>query len=342
MGIANRTDFDLRQHAEVSGKSLTYFDEERKEHVVPYVIEPAAGVDRSRAGLPGRRLPRGGRAGREAGGAPPAPRAGAGQDRRAAPAQEARGDRRPWPGAPRPPGPALGRPSTTTRRPSAASTAGRTRWGRRTASRWTCRRSAIREQGRGGRRPRDDPRPRLDGADPGAVGTELSGAVRASCSTSAGSTWRERYPPARSVRAQGWPGSARTGARRRAGAQPVEGRPASAAGQRPASAVLTRGRRQGRRAPRTARARSARRAGSVPRTNAIVTRRTHSLTDRRGRRDQDHALRERGKSSLALSPSTTAHVGRPDRDGHARAGLVLPEAARPVVADPDARSRAAA
>lgn len=46
MGIANRTDFDLRQHAKASGKSLTYFDEHRKEHVVPYVIEPAAGVDR--------------------------------------------------------------------------------------------------------------------------------------------------------------------------------------------------------------------------------------------------------------------------------------------------------
>jgi len=46
MGIANRTDFDLKQHAKWSGKSLTYFDEERKAHVVPYVIEPAAGVDR--------------------------------------------------------------------------------------------------------------------------------------------------------------------------------------------------------------------------------------------------------------------------------------------------------
>jgi glycyl-tRNA synthetase len=46
MGIANRTDFDLKQHAKFSGKSLTYFDEERKEHVVPYVIEPSAGVDR--------------------------------------------------------------------------------------------------------------------------------------------------------------------------------------------------------------------------------------------------------------------------------------------------------
>jgi len=46
-GIANRTDFDLKQHSSFSGKSLTYFDEERKTHVVPYVIEPSAGVDRS-------------------------------------------------------------------------------------------------------------------------------------------------------------------------------------------------------------------------------------------------------------------------------------------------------
>jgi glycyl-tRNA synthetase len=47
MGIANRTDFDLKQHAKFSGKALSYFDEERKEHVVPYVIEPSAGVDRA-------------------------------------------------------------------------------------------------------------------------------------------------------------------------------------------------------------------------------------------------------------------------------------------------------
>jgi glycyl-tRNA synthetase len=47
MGIANRTDFDLKQHTKWSGKALTYFDEERKEHVVPYVIEPSAGVDRA-------------------------------------------------------------------------------------------------------------------------------------------------------------------------------------------------------------------------------------------------------------------------------------------------------
>jgi glycyl-tRNA synthetase len=46
-GIANRTDFDLKQHAEYSGKSLTYFDEESNKHIVPYVIEPALGVDRT-------------------------------------------------------------------------------------------------------------------------------------------------------------------------------------------------------------------------------------------------------------------------------------------------------
>ncbi len=46
-GIANRTDFDLTQHARASGKSLSYFDEESGEHIVPYVIEPAAGVDRA-------------------------------------------------------------------------------------------------------------------------------------------------------------------------------------------------------------------------------------------------------------------------------------------------------
>jgi glycyl-tRNA synthetase len=46
-GIANRTDFDLKAHAAKSGKALAYFDEENKEHVVPYVIEPSAGVDRA-------------------------------------------------------------------------------------------------------------------------------------------------------------------------------------------------------------------------------------------------------------------------------------------------------
>jgi len=46
-GIANRTDFDLKQHSEHSGKPLAFFDEETKQHYFPYVIEPAAGADRA-------------------------------------------------------------------------------------------------------------------------------------------------------------------------------------------------------------------------------------------------------------------------------------------------------
>jgi glycyl-tRNA synthetase len=45
-GVANRTNFDLKQHGEYSGKDLTFFDEETRERYQPYVIEPAAGVDR--------------------------------------------------------------------------------------------------------------------------------------------------------------------------------------------------------------------------------------------------------------------------------------------------------
>jgi glycyl-tRNA synthetase len=46
-GIANRTNYDLSQHTKHSGKDLSYFDEETKEHIVPYVIEPAAGLNRT-------------------------------------------------------------------------------------------------------------------------------------------------------------------------------------------------------------------------------------------------------------------------------------------------------
>ena len=45
-GIANRTDFDLTQHGQSSGKRLEYFDQAEQRHIVPHVIEPAAGVDR--------------------------------------------------------------------------------------------------------------------------------------------------------------------------------------------------------------------------------------------------------------------------------------------------------
>jgi glycyl-tRNA synthetase len=46
-GIANRTDFDLTTHAKHSGVDLSYFDQEKQERWVPYVIEPAAGLTRA-------------------------------------------------------------------------------------------------------------------------------------------------------------------------------------------------------------------------------------------------------------------------------------------------------
>jgi glycyl-tRNA synthetase len=46
-GIANRTDFDLQQHQRFSGEDLTYFDQENDRRYLPYVVEPAAGVDRA-------------------------------------------------------------------------------------------------------------------------------------------------------------------------------------------------------------------------------------------------------------------------------------------------------
>ena len=45
-GIADRTNYDLSQHAEHSGKDMTYFDPETNEHYVPYVVEPSLGADR--------------------------------------------------------------------------------------------------------------------------------------------------------------------------------------------------------------------------------------------------------------------------------------------------------
>ncbi|MGD0355292.1 MAG: glycine--tRNA ligase [Dehalococcoidia bacterium] len=46
-GIANRGDYDLTQHSKFSGKTLDYFDEEKSERYIPYVIEPSSGVDRT-------------------------------------------------------------------------------------------------------------------------------------------------------------------------------------------------------------------------------------------------------------------------------------------------------
>lgn len=46
-GVANRTDFDLRMHAEKSGRDFNYFDDASKEKFIPFIIEPSGGVDRS-------------------------------------------------------------------------------------------------------------------------------------------------------------------------------------------------------------------------------------------------------------------------------------------------------
>jgi glycyl-tRNA synthetase len=45
-GIHSRTDFDLKSHEEFSGKKLQYFDPERNENYVPYVVETSVGLDR--------------------------------------------------------------------------------------------------------------------------------------------------------------------------------------------------------------------------------------------------------------------------------------------------------
>ena len=45
-GVADRTDYDLGQHQDHSGKDCTYFDQETGEHYIPYVVEPSLGADR--------------------------------------------------------------------------------------------------------------------------------------------------------------------------------------------------------------------------------------------------------------------------------------------------------
>ncbi len=45
-GVASRTNFDLTRHQETSGKSMEYFDQEKNEKYLPYVIEPSLGADR--------------------------------------------------------------------------------------------------------------------------------------------------------------------------------------------------------------------------------------------------------------------------------------------------------
>ncbi len=45
-GVADRTDYDLSQHQKTSGVDMTYFDQEKNEHYIPYVVEPSLGADR--------------------------------------------------------------------------------------------------------------------------------------------------------------------------------------------------------------------------------------------------------------------------------------------------------
>ncbi|KRC46693.1 glycine--tRNA ligase [Leifsonia sp. Root227] len=47
MGVANRTDYDLKTHIENSGKDLSYFDQNKNERYVPFVIEPSFGLTRA-------------------------------------------------------------------------------------------------------------------------------------------------------------------------------------------------------------------------------------------------------------------------------------------------------
>jgi glycyl-tRNA synthetase len=46
-GIANRGDYDLKAHAAMSRRNLTYFDDKTRQRYLPYVIEPSAGADRA-------------------------------------------------------------------------------------------------------------------------------------------------------------------------------------------------------------------------------------------------------------------------------------------------------
>jgi glycyl-tRNA synthetase len=46
-GIHSRTDFDLKNHQQFSGKKLTYFDTELNQHYLPYVVETSIGLDRT-------------------------------------------------------------------------------------------------------------------------------------------------------------------------------------------------------------------------------------------------------------------------------------------------------
>ena len=218
-----------------------------------------------------------------------------------------------------------------------------------------------RREGRGGRQTRDDPRARLDGADPGAhrraraassrscwarrpggTSRRLTRARRAEALTAlllrrhgrrcSGRDWRRDARDSGACRSAtrrpGRAAEARNGRRHRRGNRRLRG----AGGWRQA------GRRARRRiAPRgrSAAADRSRPPAPVPRTNAIGTTRTHSFDGSRSIGNEDDAIRHR-EVFLGAVAEHPAHVADPDGHRHARAGLVLAEAPRPVVADPDA------
>ena len=139
-GIANRGDFDLRRHAEYSGETLEYFDQQTGERYVPYVIEPAAGADRATLAFLVDAYDEEEVDGETRTRAAAAPAPGAGEGRGAAAAAQGRAARA---GARDPPRAArrAAVASTTRAARSGAATAARTRSARRGASRSTTRRS---------------------------------------------------------------------------------------------------------------------------------------------------------------------------------------------------------
>ena len=106
-GVHNRGDFDLSRHAEASGENLEYFDQATDEHVIPWIVETAAGADRAAFTflIDAYREEEVRGETRVVARAPPRPRAV--QGRRPAAAQEAARDRRAVP-------PDQGRPASAT------------------------------------------------------------------------------------------------------------------------------------------------------------------------------------------------------------------------------------
>ena len=138
---------DLKQHSQFSGKALEYFDEESKQKIVPYVIEPSAGADRSTLAFLVDAYQRGRGQRRKARRSEISSRAGADQDRGAAAAERTIGSWRQQRNSPLTCVDA-GTLSTTTRHPSVVSIGAKTKWARLSALPSTSRRWATKERRR--------------------------------------------------------------------------------------------------------------------------------------------------------------------------------------------------